>query len=71
MHAAIAATACPCFLSDWRSVEGHPEPPSLPCSWLLHVDVSCEFSAILWVALEGMWILELWHCRDILTSWLS
>lgn len=60
---------CACVLLGWRSVASRPEPPSLPCSWMLHVPgyVSCEFFAVLWVGLEGMWALELWHRGDILT----
>lgn len=68
LHVAVAATALCLCSAGWRSVASRPEPPSLPCSWLLHVPgyVSCEFSAVLWVGLESMWVLELWHRRGIL-----
>jgi hypothetical protein len=34
-----------CVLLGWRSVESLPEPPSLPNSWLLHVDM-CLVSSL-------------------------
>lgn len=70
----IFACCCCChclvLMFCWAGgvLESCPEPPSLPYSWLLHVDMCLVRSLqFLWVVLEGMRVLELWHCRNILT----